>query len=233
MDIPISVIQPYGPNTSTCGYCGPPGQRSAKASSHTFGIDAVQLSCPVYQKMIDRGWRRSGEYLYKPDLARSCCPHYTIRLDAVDFKPSRSQRKIIHKFNRFVIGEGGGDNTKAQSDTSFVLLDQIHASEKAFHPSLQPKHLFEVTIEPSSFTVEKFNLFNKYQAAVHNDHDKSPSGFSRFLCETPLKGHAIPYFSIDNVPSHLPRIYGSYHQMYRLDGVLVAMGVVSIMLLRG
>ena len=34
----------------------------------------------VYQEMIDRGWRRSGAYCYKPDLRRSCCPQYTIKL---------------------------------------------------------------------------------------------------------------------------------------------------------
>jgi hypothetical protein len=33
----------------------------------------------VYQTMIDRGWRRSGRYCYKPDLKRSCCPQYTIK----------------------------------------------------------------------------------------------------------------------------------------------------------
>jgi hypothetical protein len=36
----------------------------------------------VYQGMIDRGWRRSGLYCYKPDLKRSCCPQYTIKCAA-------------------------------------------------------------------------------------------------------------------------------------------------------
>src|SRR6266403_5717908 len=36
----------------------------------------------VYQGMIDRGWRRSGLYCYKPDLKRSCCPQYTIKYAA-------------------------------------------------------------------------------------------------------------------------------------------------------
>ena len=37
----------------------------------------------VYQGMIDRGWRRSGLYCYKPDLKRSCCPQYTIKYAAL------------------------------------------------------------------------------------------------------------------------------------------------------
>lgn len=29
--------------------------------------------------------------------------------------------------------------------------------------------------------------------------------------------------------SHLPRKYGAYHQMYRLDGELIAVGVIDIL----
>jgi arginine-tRNA-protein transferase len=37
----------------------------------------------------------------------------------------------------------------------------------------------------------------------------------------------IPYPSAP--PAHLPSHYGSYHQLYRLDGRLVAMGVIDIL----
>jgi len=32
-----------------------------------------------YQDLIDRGWRRSGKYCYKPTVHVTCCPMYTIR----------------------------------------------------------------------------------------------------------------------------------------------------------
>jgi arginyl-tRNA---protein transferase len=38
---------------------------------------------------------------------------------------------------------------------------------------------------------------------------------------------AIPYPS--GKPAHLPSYYGSYHQLYRLDGRLVGMGVIDIL----
>lgn len=38
---------------------------------------------------------------------------------------------------------------------------------------------------------------------------------------------SIPYGSTP--PAHLPEDYGSYHQMYRVDGELVAMGVIDIL----
>lgn len=36
---------------------------------------------PWSQELLDRGWRRSGRYIYKPDMA-TCCPQYTIRLNS-------------------------------------------------------------------------------------------------------------------------------------------------------
>lgn len=32
-----------------------------------------------YQNLIDRGWRRSGSYGYKPLLQNACCWMYTIK----------------------------------------------------------------------------------------------------------------------------------------------------------
>ena len=37
------------------------------------------LNVEQYQALIDRGWRRSGSYCYKPVMDRICCPPYTIR----------------------------------------------------------------------------------------------------------------------------------------------------------
>lgn len=40
---------------------------------------AHTLTVQDYQNLIDRGWRRSGSYLYKPVMNKICCPAYTIR----------------------------------------------------------------------------------------------------------------------------------------------------------
>lgn len=37
-----------------------------------------------------------------PDMARTCCPQYTIRLDVSQFKPTRQQRSAVNRWNRFV-----------------------------------------------------------------------------------------------------------------------------------
>ncbi|KAF8222772.1 hypothetical protein L208DRAFT_1426287 [Tricholoma matsutake] len=237
----VSIGTPAGPNSTTCGYCSAPGERSQSASSYlTAGLDARTLSCTLYQRMIDRGWRRSGTWCYKPNLRASCCPQYTIRLDAVAFKPSKSQRKLVNRWNRYVIsGTKGGAMDIGQekimcpslkpskATPTFSLPTSIHASEDGFYGEKSAIHRFQTTLDPASYTDEKYALFDKYQKTIHHDHKSSPSDFRRFLVDSPLQVAPIPY--TQPPPNHLPTNYGSYHQLYRLDGQLIAIGVIDIL----
>ena len=45
---------------------------------------AHKLTVQDYQNLIDRGWRRSGSYCYKPMMDQTCCPAYTIRCNVQD-----------------------------------------------------------------------------------------------------------------------------------------------------
>lgn len=62
---------------------------------------AETLTVQDYQNLIDRGWRRSGKYCYKPVMDQICCPQYTIRCNALKFTLSKSQKKVIKKVNKF------------------------------------------------------------------------------------------------------------------------------------
>ncbi|KAF5369803.1 hypothetical protein D9758_001173 [Tetrapyrgos nigripes] len=235
-NMPISLGTPRDRNASTCGYCSPPGERSPENTFRTSaGLASYQLSCQVYQEMIDRGWRRSGTWCYKPHLRSSCCPLYTIRLDATKFKPSKSQRKLVNRWNRFVEHgkeENMGEDTKpskpkGKNTTEFDLVTAIHAAEVNSSADQQATHRFEVTLEPSSYTAEKFALYQKYQKEIHHENEKSPPGFKRFLVDSPLSLEPITY--TNSPPTHLPTHYGSYHQLYRLDGKLIAMAVLDLL----
>ncbi|KAK2466134.1 hypothetical protein APHAL10511_001776 [Amanita phalloides] len=235
---PSSIGIPSGHRATTCGYCSLPAERTAAQSSyHSAGLEALQLSCHVYQQMIDRGWRRSGAWCYKPDLRCSCCPQYTIRLDALAFRPSKSQRKVVNRWNRFLLqgkdaetmdvdAEPKKSNPKSRNQT-FSLMHAIHTMETGFHTEDHPTHRFEVSLEPSSYTSEKYALYKKYQEEIHEDTRNTPPRFEGFLVDSPLLTQAIPYSS--SPPSHLPKHYGSYHQLYRLDGELIAMAVLDIL----
>ncbi|KAK3623374.1 Arginyl-tRNA--protein transferase 1 [Elasticomyces elasticus] len=190
--------------------------------------------CPShYQLLMDRGWRRSGTLFYLPDVSRSCCPHYTIRLPVAEFKASRDQRQALNRWNRYVLGDKYAEDLKRkhpkskaekkQENSSFDLMANVHQSEaQNLKPDLKPEHVFEVTLEPDTYTPEKFALFSNYQKHVHHetDADITRDGFKRFLCGSPLHRHDD---SSDGKP------LGSYHQCYRLDGRLIAMGVLDLL----
>ncbi|XP_045775221.1 arginyl-tRNA--protein transferase 1 isoform X1 [Maniola jurtina] len=81
-----------------CGYCKKPN------SNYSHGMWAHMMTVHDYQDLIDRGWRRSGQYCYKPILDVVCCPMYTIRCRALEFKTSKSQKKVMKRFNRYLMG---------------------------------------------------------------------------------------------------------------------------------
>jgi arginine-tRNA-protein transferase len=73
---------------------------------------------------------------------------------------------------------------------------------------------------------EEHALYAKYQMKIHHDTEKkcSFSQFKGFLCESPLS--STKYIA-DNNASNID--YGSYHQQYRINGKLVAVGVIDIL----
>ncbi|KAG0066537.1 Arginyl-tRNA--protein transferase 1 [Linnemannia elongata] len=140
----FSVITPYGINVSSCGYCKSTG------GSHTYGMSAHFMTCKDYQALIDRGWRRSGRYLYKPNLRDSCCPQYTIRMRANDFEASKHQRQIVNRFNNFV--QEGDD--KFDEDIA-ARQKESQAAEKGGAEKTKPESGLEpAATEASSSTTE-------------------------------------------------------------------------------
>ncbi|XP_020584628.1 arginyl-tRNA--protein transferase 2-like isoform X2 [Phalaenopsis equestris] len=94
-----TVLIDHGQLRSSCGYC-----RSSSYTSISHGLWAQSIKANDYQDLLDRGWRRSGCFLYKPEMESTCCPPYTIRLNACDFVPSREQVRVQKKMQRFVEG---------------------------------------------------------------------------------------------------------------------------------
>lgn len=80
--------RPKEPDRNQCHEGGPPCD-SAFLRCKTLGFRTFTSQSlthvKVYQKMIDRGWRRSGSYCYAPDLRRSCCPQYTIKFVGLSY----------------------------------------------------------------------------------------------------------------------------------------------------
>uniref|UniRef100_A0A8C5NGY9 Arginyl-tRNA--protein transferase 1 n=1 Tax=Gouania willdenowi TaxID=441366 RepID=A0A8C5NGY9_GOUWI len=119
-----------------CGYCkNPTGNFSHGMWSHTMTVQD-------YQDLIDRGWRRSGKYVYKPILKETCCPQYTIRCHALKFQPTKSHKKTLKKMNKFL---SKGELPKGKEDGNPPDTPKTPSREAATAPHT---HTRKSTKEP-------------------------------------------------------------------------------------
>ena len=122
----VTVIQflDLSSRPGPCGYCKGQGSISQ-------GMFVKRMTVEDYQDLLDRGWRRSGRYVYKPLMESTCCPLYTIRCLAAQFCLSKSQRKVVKKFNTFLV-EGSPLPAKEPSPIKEKL--SINVNEPAPSP---------------------------------------------------------------------------------------------------
>ena len=86
-----------GPKPYKCGYCRSPN------TSLTQGLLGYNMTCKDYQDLVDRGFQRSGRYVYRADMKRTCCPQYVIRMDVTEFSVTKAQKRAIRRFNEYLL----------------------------------------------------------------------------------------------------------------------------------
>ncbi|XP_041982131.1 arginyl-tRNA--protein transferase 1 [Aricia agestis] len=109
-----------------CGYC------KRDDSNYSHGLWAHTMTAADYQNLINRGWRRSGKYCYKPTNDIICCPMYTIRCKALEFKASKSQKKVLKRVNKYLLGNennSGGDCWRMSNASGDLKMDQGEGRE--------------------------------------------------------------------------------------------------------
>ncbi|XP_030298250.1 arginyl-tRNA--protein transferase 1 isoform X4 [Sparus aurata] len=103
-----TIVEYFGGDDGyRCGYC------KNEKGNFSHGMWSHTMTVQDYQDLIDRGWRRSGKYVYKPIMNKTCCPQYTIRCHALKFQPSKSHKKILKKISKFI---SKGELPKGQDD---------------------------------------------------------------------------------------------------------------------
>jgi arginine-tRNA-protein transferase len=102
---------------------------------------------------------------------------YTINCHSLDFKLSKSQKKVLRKFNSHL----GLSDSKEKK----CIEDYFQST-----PGFSVKFLKVGTEEFFATLEEEHELYKKYQMKIHEDSesDCSIKQFKRFLCESPLTG---------------------------------------------
>ncbi|SPN98541.1 related to arginine-tRNA-protein transferase [Cephalotrichum gorgonifer] len=161
---------------------------------------------------------------------------FNINLTVLHRVERPDQRQAVNRFNKYILGEKYAreaailhPRSRAEAkkrDNTFDLLERIHEAESAFlKPEPKPSHNLTVTLEDDSFTEEKYLVFENYQMRIHKEKpgEVSRNGFTRFLCNSPITKRT------ETLESGQDRRLGSFHQCYRIDGELVAVGVIDLL----
>ncbi|RLU23926.1 hypothetical protein DMN91_004134 [Ooceraea biroi] len=137
-----SIVEYYPENEGhKCGYC------KGLDTNFNHGMWAHSLTVQDYQSLIDRGWRRSGCYCYKPTMDQTCCPLYTIRCEALDYRISKSQKKILKRMTKFLKNEllnNSAEKGEDQQDNIDINNEELLTYEK--HLAKAEKHASEMNV---------------------------------------------------------------------------------------
>lgn len=128
--------------------------------------------------------------------------------------------------------ESPASPTSPKNKNEFDLLTAVHAAEYdvlrdlPLPKNLDPAHKFTLELTNDTLTPEKFALYKKYQSQIHHEksHEITSDQFERFLCSTPFR----PKTYLDKITGS-QRKTGTFHQLYRLDGKLIAFGVLDFL----
>lgn len=210
-----------------CGYCSGKKAR-AVSSSHGFQVDSI--STKAYQSLVDSGWRRSGSYIYRNDMLRSCCSHYTIRtnLDFVKGKKAKEPRKVMNKFYKWAKQQTNEDDHKGVGSS---LMEKFINNESNNEGS------FRTELTPAKYDDIKYNLFKKYQMAIHKDEEDelSPKSFKRFLCTDPFGTDETLFEKMNEEWSKrepgelISQFQGAMHECYYYQDQLIALAVLDVL----
>ena len=104
-------------------------------------------------------------------------------------------------------------------ETRVLVKHFDHTKHKSYKKVLRRMPMERLTVETchAHFSREAFDLYNEYHIKKHDKPLKSEFSYCEHVVNTPTT-----YQVIDGVE------YGTFHQMYRLDGKLVAVGIIDV-----
>ena len=104
-------------------------------------------------------------------------------------------------------------------ETRVNVEDFDYRTHKSYKKVLRkmPRNRLTVETKPTHFDREAFHLYNEYNMMRHDKPQMSEYSYSEHVVNTPIVNQTID--GLD---------YGTYHQFYKLDGKLVAVGVIDI-----
>lgn len=114
-----SQVELMSPQTyQNCSYC------STTEGSAESWLQSMEVTPDHYQLLLDRGWRRIGNFICKPIVDKACCRQYAIRSEALGYRISKSQRRILKKMRNFLKTEGDAEMNNWKSKRKYPPISE-------------------------------------------------------------------------------------------------------------
>lgn len=123
--VPVGLYNDDSP--SECPFCNTPGMDI----SDMMIVHSEKIPDYMFEQLMERGWWRTGNVIFKPQLTRVCCPSFAIRLPVEKFELSKSHRRVLNKWKNFLI-HGDPRWEKRQTQTN-VQSSQSGPQERTEH----------------------------------------------------------------------------------------------------
>ena len=108
-----------------CGYCKHQTVIPKTRIKNDYKITTKSIPLNLYQSLVEKGWTRCGNRLYKKNYEKSCCKLYQPRININNFKISKEQRKIMKRFRKYLSGEY---ETNKITNTIINVIKSINVS---------------------------------------------------------------------------------------------------------
>ncbi|MDP2561873.1 arginyltransferase [Psychrobium sp. 1_MG-2023] len=99
-----------------------------------------QASAPLYEELMNKGFRRSGDQVYRPNCPQ-CQACQSLRIKVNDFKPTTSQRRIINK-NKDIEFKVSHQEKSQYFDLYSRYISQRHRTGSMYPPTIETMQSF-------------------------------------------------------------------------------------------
>ena len=129
----------------------------------------MRISTDSYSQLSELGFRRSGGHIYRPHC-ENCNACQSIRIPVNQFKPSKSQKRILNKNRDLSITRTYPAMNHEYFHLYKVYIDQRHADGDMYPPTQEQFYQFLVEGSLDSWFYELRDASNKLVAVAVTDH---------------------------------------------------------------
>ena len=186
---------------------------SGRQASTLFVDPEVPITASINSQLSDRGFRRSGSHIYKPDCG-GCQSCISSRIDVEAFRFKRQHRKVMNRNADITVKETGSLDYDEAFQLYCKYIHRRHPDGDMYPPSEEQYSSF-ITVKPDGTRFFEFHRENRLMAVsiVDQLHHGLSAVYTFYDVEEPRRslGNYVIYWQIQKARlMNLPYLYLGY-----------------------